>query len=450
MGGGRGRGWQRVFVIRGYGAVVPALAAATAPSPVWAAHVASVHRDLSTVAPPVVLVGHSAAGRIIPLVAEGMDGAVGCIYATRSCPSTGSRRPRTTGSSRTCGRSHAATGCRRGPNGGGPRRGRPSSRIRYRAPASRERYPCVPVAAVGETPPPPARPVPSAYLRFSAVYEPEATIASDSGLAGAPRRRRAPAHGRGRGRGRRGTRRPRGSARAPIVARTGPGGRDPPGEDGASGERTHVLADGPSVGQRVAAVRSRSAAECAAQRSACSRNQSRATTAKVRWYSTYAAHAGCHPARARARARRAAGGRRARAGPRRAREEGRRARARRRRRGARSAVSSASTCWSPRRRRRAGANSRAGARRIRVGPGVEPLAVRRLVDVDVVGAQPHSLAPLGEARPPQHGAGLGAQRCRTPVGDDHGDPPRPAPRGRRGVRLDSCSRQRARVRPIST
>ena len=67
---------------------MPALARADAAPPVWHAHVDSVVHVVGAVTPsegPMVLVGHSAAGRLIPLVAERLEAAA-CVFVDAQLP----------------------------------------------------------------------------------------------------------------------------------------------------------------------------------------------------------------------------------------------------------------------------------------------------------------------------------------------------------------------------
>jgi hypothetical protein len=70
---------------RGERAVVPDLAGAEAPAPRWRAHVACVTAQVPDDR-DVVLVGHSAAGRLIPLVADELPGATPCVFVDAQLP----------------------------------------------------------------------------------------------------------------------------------------------------------------------------------------------------------------------------------------------------------------------------------------------------------------------------------------------------------------------------
>ena len=80
-------GWQWLagaLRARGATVIVPDLASTDSEPPVWRAHVDRVAEQL-TGATDVVLVGHSAAGRLIPLVADGIGGAA-CLFLDAQLP----------------------------------------------------------------------------------------------------------------------------------------------------------------------------------------------------------------------------------------------------------------------------------------------------------------------------------------------------------------------------
>jgi hypothetical protein len=69
---------------RGSPVVVPELAPTDAPAPVWPAHVARILEQVPAGA--VVLVGHSAAGRLVPLVAAGRADPSICVFVDAQLP----------------------------------------------------------------------------------------------------------------------------------------------------------------------------------------------------------------------------------------------------------------------------------------------------------------------------------------------------------------------------
>lgn len=71
---------------RGYVVVVPDLAGAGAPAPVWSAHVDRVAAQVPDADGDIVLVGHSAAGRLIPLVADRLSRDVACVFVDAQLP----------------------------------------------------------------------------------------------------------------------------------------------------------------------------------------------------------------------------------------------------------------------------------------------------------------------------------------------------------------------------
>jgi hypothetical protein len=80
-------GWQWLAAslrARGATVVVPDLASTGSEPPVWRAHVDRVAEQL-TGAADAVLVGHSAAGRLIPLVADRIGGAA-CVFLDAQLP----------------------------------------------------------------------------------------------------------------------------------------------------------------------------------------------------------------------------------------------------------------------------------------------------------------------------------------------------------------------------
>ncbi len=79
-------GWQWLAAelsARGHAVVVPQLACAAA-EPAWRAHVDRVAEQVP--AGDIVLVGHSAAGRLIPLVAERLDRRAACVFLDAQLP----------------------------------------------------------------------------------------------------------------------------------------------------------------------------------------------------------------------------------------------------------------------------------------------------------------------------------------------------------------------------
>jgi hypothetical protein len=69
---------------RDHTVAVPELASPDVAAPVWAAHVERVSMQLAGM-PELVLVGHSAAGRLLPLVAERID-VRGCVFLDAQLP----------------------------------------------------------------------------------------------------------------------------------------------------------------------------------------------------------------------------------------------------------------------------------------------------------------------------------------------------------------------------
>ncbi len=73
-----------VLTARGHTVVVPELAPADAPAPTWAAHVERIAAQVPE--DEVVLVAHSAAGRLVPLVADHRSGPTTCVFVDAQLP----------------------------------------------------------------------------------------------------------------------------------------------------------------------------------------------------------------------------------------------------------------------------------------------------------------------------------------------------------------------------
>jgi len=162
---------------RGHTVVVPSLAPPDAPAPVWAAQVDVLRAQLRDLE-EAVLVGHSAAGRIVPLVAEQLDGAR-CLHVDAQLPVDLLAPP-----DGDWFLAHVRTlvdGDRLPPWsewwGEGAWEGLVPDPARRDA--ITPTLPRVPPAVVEEVPPAPGCQVPGAYLRLSAVYDVEAAVAQE-------------------------------------------------------------------------------------------------------------------------------------------------------------------------------------------------------------------------------------------------------------------------------
>lgn len=166
---------------RGTAVAVPELAPVDSEPPVWAAHVDRIVEQLGRL-DDVVLVGHSAAGRLIPLVADRVPGAA-CVFLdaqlpvdllppgdddwflahVRSIATDGHLPPWSewwgTGEWETLVPDPA------------------------RRSALKAALPRVSLASVEEVPPAPVSPMRAGYIRLSAVYDGEADIAERLGWA---------------------------------------------------------------------------------------------------------------------------------------------------------------------------------------------------------------------------------------------------------------------------
>jgi hypothetical protein len=175
-------GWKwlaAALTARGHAVVVPELAPPDTPPPAWAAHVDRLGARLRGVSRPV-LVGHSAAGRLIPLVAERVEGAR-CLYVDAQLP-VGLVAPSDDDWFLAHVRSLAGDG--RLPPwsewwGGDVWKTLVPDTARRDALAAA--LPRIALAAVEEIPPPPGKLPPGAYLRLSAVYDAEVGVAAGLG-----------------------------------------------------------------------------------------------------------------------------------------------------------------------------------------------------------------------------------------------------------------------------
>ncbi len=165
---------------------VPELAPADAPPPFWRAHVDAITRAARD-EPDVVLVGHSAAGRLIPLVAEALDTPVPCVFVDAQLPRAPDECPDDQPDSDDWFVAHVRSlavdgGLPRWSEWWGPKVWEslvpdPSRRVELASVLPR-----VTLAAVEEAPPPPVRwSGPAAYLRFSGMYRAEADDAKGRG-----------------------------------------------------------------------------------------------------------------------------------------------------------------------------------------------------------------------------------------------------------------------------
>ncbi|MGZ6929806.1 MAG: alpha/beta fold hydrolase [Acidimicrobiia bacterium] len=177
--------WQwlaRALERQGHAVVVPELASVDGPRPVWPAHVARIVEQIGTPPAPVVLVGHSAAGRLIPLVAERVDTAA-CVFLDALLPGPPADDAGADDWFLAHVRALAVDG-RLGP--WSTWWGEDAWEALVPDPARREALdaalPRVPLAAVEETPAAPTTwSGPAAYLRLSAVYGDEAAEATRRG-----------------------------------------------------------------------------------------------------------------------------------------------------------------------------------------------------------------------------------------------------------------------------
>jgi hypothetical protein len=174
-------GWQWLapaLRARGAAVSVPDLAPPDSEPPVWRAHVDRVAEQLTGVT-DVVLVGHSAAGRLIPLVADRIGGAA-CVFLDAQLPVD--VLPRGDDWFLTHVRSIARDGVLPAWSewwGDGawqalvPDAGR--REILGHA------LPHASLASIEEVPPAPATPLRAAYVQLSAVYDAEADVAAARG-----------------------------------------------------------------------------------------------------------------------------------------------------------------------------------------------------------------------------------------------------------------------------
>ena len=164
---------------------MPALAPADTAPPVWKTHVDSVVHVVGAVTPfagPLVLVGHSAAGRLIPLVAERVEAAA-CVFVDAQLPGF----PEPGGTDDDWFLAHVRSIANDGVLppwsewwGKAALEGLVPDPDRRAALESA--LPCVPLASVEEVPPTPTTwRGPAAYLQLSAVYESEAADATRRG-----------------------------------------------------------------------------------------------------------------------------------------------------------------------------------------------------------------------------------------------------------------------------
>jgi hypothetical protein len=178
-------GWQWVadeLTARGRSVVVPDLAAPDAPPPVWRAHVHAIAREIPE-GVDVVLVGHSGAGRLIPLVADLADPNATCIFVDAQLPTSGALPATTDDWFLTHVRSLAADGVLPpwsewwGADIWNTLVPDPNRRALLAA-----SLPRVTLASVEEEPPPPTRWTgPGAYLRFSELFREHADTAHERG-----------------------------------------------------------------------------------------------------------------------------------------------------------------------------------------------------------------------------------------------------------------------------
>lgn len=165
---------------RGHTVVVPDLAPSDAAAPVWRAHVDCISAEVP--AGDVVLVGHSAAGRLVPLVADGRAGASTCVFADAQLP-VDLLAPEPDDWFLAHVRSIAHDGelppWSEWWGDGAWEALVPDPARRAELTAA---LPRVTVASVAEAPPAPRRPVArGAYVQFSAVYDRELGVARDAG-----------------------------------------------------------------------------------------------------------------------------------------------------------------------------------------------------------------------------------------------------------------------------
>lgn len=86
--------WSKVascLASRGHAVATPSLAHAD-PPPYWQSHLSRIRNDAASLPRPVVFVGHSGAGPLLPLAAAEAGQQEGCIYVDASLPTGGRSR----------------------------------------------------------------------------------------------------------------------------------------------------------------------------------------------------------------------------------------------------------------------------------------------------------------------------------------------------------------------
>ena len=178
-------GWSWVageLATHGCRVCVPELAPADAAPPTWRTHVNAITRTIRD-EQDVVLVGHSGAGRLIPLVADALERTTPCVFVDAQLPREPDDNPESDDWFLAHVRSLAVDGVLPpwsewwGTEVWESLVPDPSRRAELAS-----RLPRVALASVEEEPPPPVRwSGPAAYLRFSEIYRAEADDAQGRG-----------------------------------------------------------------------------------------------------------------------------------------------------------------------------------------------------------------------------------------------------------------------------